>query len=256
MISFLHEAGIVYRDLRPENILLDENGFIKLCDFGITKQLSHYTDLTGSFAGAPEYLSPEIILGQGHNKNTDWWGLGVLLYEMAYGFPPFFNQNTDIMYEMICNGDVHFEDLDSSFYPNKAVNPTLFKYFTDLIRKLLIKDYSKRIGSKDEIEDFKTHPFFEGVNFELVTNKKIDSLINPCQKSEIFTQHNNGVVSRRSNSVTATESQKDFDELLENFDQNLINSDINDDSLIFDDEIAKLNEENKQKFEKMLITNK
>ncbi len=99
-LSHLHHNKIVYRDLKPENILLDINGNIKLTDFGLSKKLE--SDETGfSFCGSPEYMSPEMIQKQGHDYSVDYYGLGALLYEMMFGFPPFYSENTNKMYRDI-----------------------------------------------------------------------------------------------------------------------------------------------------------
>ena len=82
----------MYRDMKPENILLDEKGNIALADFGISKIIDK-KELTKSFVGTPEYVAPEIILQKGHNKGVDIWCFGILLYEMIYGVPPFYNKN-------------------------------------------------------------------------------------------------------------------------------------------------------------------
>lgn len=91
-IGYLHSKNIIYRDLKPENILLDINGYIKLTDFGLAKKLPENT-LTHSFAGTPDYMSPEIISNSGHNRMADWWSVGILIYECLVGTPPFYRKN-------------------------------------------------------------------------------------------------------------------------------------------------------------------
>jgi len=83
--------NIVYRDLKPENVLLDIDGHICITDFGMSKILENSNKTTNSFVGTAEYLSPEIILGKGHSFSTDLWSLGTLTYEMVYGRPPFYS---------------------------------------------------------------------------------------------------------------------------------------------------------------------
>ena len=97
-LQHLHEFGIAYRDLKPENILIDEDGYIKLCDFGASVHFQG-TKKETSFAGSPEYASPEMITHEGHTIMSDWWSFGILIYELLYGITPFFNKDKNRMYE-------------------------------------------------------------------------------------------------------------------------------------------------------------
>ena len=159
-LQYLHDKGIVYRDLKPENILMDENGYLRLTDFGMAKKLNN-NEKTMSFCGTPEYLAPEIIIGEGHDKNADWWSFGILLYEMLCGLPPFYVENLERMYELIKSGPLKF--------PKRI---SLSDDAKDVIKKLLERDTNKRLGNKG-IEEIKNHPFFKDIDFDLIIQKKI-----------------------------------------------------------------------------------
>jgi serum/glucocorticoid-regulated kinase 2 len=160
-LEYLHSKGIVYRDLKPENILMDDQGYLKLADFGMAKKLKG-DEKAMSFCGTPEYLAPEIITMEGHDKMADWWSFGILLFEMLCGLPPFYVENLDKMYELIKNSSVKF--------PRRI---TLSEEAKDVIRKLLEKNPKKRLGSQSGIEEIKSHPFFASIDFNLVEQKKM-----------------------------------------------------------------------------------
>lgn len=168
VFEYLHSLNLIYRDLKPENILLDYRGHIKLIDFGFAK---HVTDRTWTLCGTPEYLAPETILNKGYNKGVDWWGLGVLIYEMLVGFPPFYDKNPFQIYEKIIDGRVN--------YP-KDFNPLA----KDLIRKLLCVDRTKRFGNmKNGANDIKNHEWFKKVNWTYVEEKKTKAANNSEYRS-------------------------------------------------------------------------
>ena len=160
-LDYLHNKGIIYRDLKPENILMDENGYLRLTDFGMAKKLGD-NEKAMSFCGTPEYLAPEIITMEGHDKSADWWSFGVLLFEMLCGLPPFYVENLDKMYELIKNSPIKF--------PKRI---TLQEDTKDIIKKLLEKNPKKRLGSQGGLEEIKKHPFFANVDWELILQKKV-----------------------------------------------------------------------------------
>lgn len=104
-LEHLHKNNVAYRDLKPENLLINEDGHIKLTDFGFAKKIE---DKSYTLCGTPEYLAPEIILGQGHNWGVDWWALGVLIYEMLSGYPPFYDSTPFNIYKKIALGYFEF----------------------------------------------------------------------------------------------------------------------------------------------------
>uniref|UniRef100_A0A1B6DJA4 Protein kinase domain-containing protein n=1 Tax=Clastoptera arizonana TaxID=38151 RepID=A0A1B6DJA4_9HEMI len=156
-LEYLHSQSVVYRDLKPENLLLDRDGHLKITDFGFAKILH---DRTWTLCGTPEYLAPEIIQSKGHNKAVDWWALGVLIYEMLAGYPPFFDDNPFGIYEKILAGKIEWP---------RHMDPVA----KDLIKKLLVGDRTKRLGNmKNGAEDIKRHRWFKGVDWQDVYLRK------------------------------------------------------------------------------------
>lgn len=107
-LGYLHNKKIIYRDLKLENILVEEDGYIVISDFGLSKILSEPNQLTETFCGTAAYLAPEIIRGSSYDKTVDWWALGILLYEMLHGLPPFFDRNMYTMFEKIKTNEPQF----------------------------------------------------------------------------------------------------------------------------------------------------
>lgn len=126
-LEYLHGLGVVYRDLKAENILLDPSGHIKLTDFGLSKKFfSPDTFKTYSFCGTPEYLAPEVLLGTGHDIAVDYWSFGVLIYEMLAGELPFYSSNRQTLYKCIVNADYDMKSYFSTEAKNlltKLLNP-------------------------------------------------------------------------------------------------------------------------------------
>ncbi|KAM4058804.1 kinase [Hirsutella rhossiliensis] len=164
-LECLHGFSVIYRDLKPENILLDYQGHIALCDFGLCKLDMKDEDRTNTFCGTPEYLAPELLMGKGYNKTVDWWTLGVLLYEMLTGLPPFYDENTNEMYRKILSEPLHFSD----------VVPPAAK---DLLTKLLNRNPEERLGANGSAE-IKAHPFFHAIDWRKLLQRKYEPTFKP-----------------------------------------------------------------------------
>jgi len=170
-IQYLHRKEIVYRDLKPENLLIDKHGHIKITDFGFAKRIEN--DRTYTLCGTPEYLAPEIIKGSkvGYGKSVDWWALGILIFEMLSGYPPFYDNEPVGIYKKIIAGIIEFP----RFFDVKA---------KDLIRKLLNPEISYRLGVSDDGESVKKHKWFRGVDWDEVFGREIPSPWIPVLKNE------------------------------------------------------------------------
>lgn len=165
MFEYLHTQDIVYRDLKPENLLLDAEGHLRLTDFGFAKAVG--AKRTYTLCGTPDYLAPEIILNKGHGKAVDWWAFGVLIFEILAGYPPFYDDDPLGTYKKILKGSVSF--------------PNHFSVTVrDLIRKLLQVDLSKRYGClAGGVKDIRTHPWFRSVDFAAVARRAHEAPIRP-----------------------------------------------------------------------------
>lgn len=131
--SYLHGKDCIYRDMKPENILMNNDGYIKLADFGFIKKLAKW-DRTYTFCGTPEYMAPEIITNQGYSHAIDWYALGILLYELIYGRPPFLSTDPMDVMNQVINGKILYpKDFDQSA--------------RSLIKHLCDRDLSKRYGN-------------------------------------------------------------------------------------------------------------
>uniref|UniRef100_A0A669DL97 Ribosomal protein S6 kinase n=1 Tax=Oreochromis niloticus TaxID=8128 RepID=A0A669DL97_ORENI len=178
-LEHLHKLGIVYRDIKLENILLDSDGHVVLTDFGLSKEfLEEDKGRTYSFCGTIEYMAPEIIRGKsGHGKSVDWWSLGILMFELLTGASPFTlegerNSQSEVS-KRILRCDPPFPSM---------IGPIA----QDLLKKLLVKDPHKRLGSGPRgAEDIKAHPFFKGLNWDDLAQKKVSSPFKPELKSEL-----------------------------------------------------------------------
>lgn len=176
-LEYLHSKGIVYRDLKTENVMLDKEGHVKLIDFGLSKMGMFDETLTNTFCGTVEYMAPEVILRTGgYGKPADWWSLGIFTFDLLTGRSPFHsNQGKHVTKERILRG---------KFPTPKILTPEA----GDFIRKLLRKAASKRLGTQGAWE-VKEHGFFNGIDWNMVAGKQYKPPFEPHVVNETDVQH-------------------------------------------------------------------
>ncbi|KAH8361895.1 hypothetical protein KR200_007129 [Drosophila serrata] len=202
-LGYLHSQGIIYRDLKLENLLLDKDGHIKVADFGLCKEDITYGRTTKTFCGTPEYLAPEVLDDNDYGQAVDWWGTGVVMYEMVShlslhmfcwinidnGFPclysllqicgrlPFYNRDHDILFTLILVEEVKF--------PRNITDEA-----KNLLAGLLVKDPKMRLGGgKDDVKEIQAHPFFASINWTDLVLKKIQPPFKPQVTSDTDTRY-------------------------------------------------------------------
>ncbi|XP_010272147.1 PREDICTED: serine/threonine-protein kinase AtPK2/AtPK19-like isoform X1 [Nelumbo nucifera] len=165
-VSHLHKNGIVHRDLKPENILMDADGHVMLTDFGLAKEIEE-SSRSNSMCGTTEYMAPEILSSKGHNKDADWWSIGILLYEMLTGQPPFTHANRQKLQQRIIREKV-------------KLPPFLSSEAHSLLKGLLQKEPSKRLGSGPSGSDeIKNHKWFRPINWKKLEARQLEPKFKP-----------------------------------------------------------------------------
>uniref|UniRef100_A0A7N8YQE0 non-specific serine/threonine protein kinase n=1 Tax=Mastacembelus armatus TaxID=205130 RepID=A0A7N8YQE0_9TELE len=196
-LDYLHSAKIVYRDLKLENLMLDKDGHIKITDFGLCKEGITDAATMKTFCGTPEYLAPEVLEDNDYGRAVDWWGLGVVTYEMMCGRLPFYNQDHEKLFELILMEDIKFPR-------------TLSSDAKSLLSGLLIKDPNKRLGGgPDDAKEIMRHSFFSGIDWQDVYDKKLVPPFKPQVTSETDTRYFDEEFTAQTITITPPEK---FDE--------------------------------------------
>jgi len=160
-LQYLHENKIIYRDLKLDNLLLDTEGYVKIADFGLCKEGMGYGDRTGTFCGTPEFLAPEVLTETSYTRAVDWWGLGVLIFEMLVGESPFPGDDEEEVFDSIVNDEVRYP----RFLSLEAIA---------IMRRLLRKNPERRLGASErDAEDVKKQAFFRSVSWEDLLMRRI-----------------------------------------------------------------------------------
>ena len=171
-LEYLHKNEIIYRNITPNNILISKEGYIKLTPFSL-EQIFNIKENTDSNISKNEYTSPEAYNDK-PNISSDFWNLGIIIYEMIYGIPPFFSLDKNDLKEMILNKEIKFPE-------KKNISENL----KDLVEKLLKKNWEERLGKDGDVNEIKNHGFFKGFNFDEISNQKMESPFKPNLSEEL-----------------------------------------------------------------------
>ena len=178
-LEFLHKNNVVYRDLKPENVMVDAEGHMRITDFGLAKQnVVSMTDGARTFCGTPEYLAPEQVAGWGHGQGVDWWGVGVFMFELLNGVPPFSGRNASQINQKIMKAHAAIR------WPAFFLQPD-YATAKDCITQFMQKKVADRLGcGRRGAGEIKHHPFFKGLNWNKVLRKEYDPEVVPTAETD------------------------------------------------------------------------
>uniref|UniRef100_A0A8C1QET8 non-specific serine/threonine protein kinase n=1 Tax=Cyprinus carpio TaxID=7962 RepID=A0A8C1QET8_CYPCA len=198
-LEYLHSKDVVYRDLKLENLMLDIDGHIKITDFGLCKEGITNEATMKTFCGTPEYLAPEVLEDNDYGRAVDWWGLGVVMYEMMCGRLPFYNQDHERLFELILMEEIRFP---------RNLSPEA----KALLAGLLKKDPKQRLGGgPEDAKEVMTHKFFSSMNWHDVLQKKLNPPFKPQVTSETDTRYFDDEFTAQTITVTPPDQYDSLD---------------------------------------------
>ncbi|XP_064841337.1 RAC-beta serine/threonine-protein kinase isoform X1 [Oncorhynchus masou masou] len=198
-LEYLHSQDVVYRDLKLENLMLDKDGHIKITDFGLCKEGITDGATMKTFCGTPEYLAPEVLEDNDYGRAVDWWGLGVVMYEMMCGRLPFYNQDHERLFELILMEEIRFP---KNLAPEAKA----------LLAGLLKKDPKQRLGGgQEDAKDVMSHMFFTTINWQDVVERKLLPPFKPQVTSETDTRYFDDEFTAQTITVTPPDKYHSLD---------------------------------------------
>lgn len=166
-IAYLHRMSVIYRDLKPENLLIDVEGHCKVTDFGLSKEGIEDNHSAMTMCGTPEYLAPEILDKRGHGKAVDWYSVGALTYEMLTGLPPFYTKDRQKLFERIRRSELEYPD-------------TVSRLAKTFLQALLQRDPDKRLGGNAGGDEVKNHAFFQSLDWIALEERRVKPPFTPA----------------------------------------------------------------------------